>query len=122
MSRTSFATVDDYIASFPPGVQQALTEVRAAIRSELPTAEERISYQIPAYKVGRSWVIYFAGFKKHFSLFCPQGDQVLKQFEGELGRYYVKKATFHFPLNEPVPVDLIRRVAAHVGQAATLTR
>ncbi len=120
MPRPTFASVDDYIDSFPPETQRVLTEVRAAIRSELPDAEERISYQIPAYKVGRSWVIYFAGFKRHFSLFCPQGDLVLKQFEDELARYYIKKATFHFPLNEPVPVDLIRRVAAHVGEAATL--
>lgn len=122
MPRPTFASVDDYIASFPPEVRTILTEVREAIRSELPTAEERISYQIPAYKVGRAWVIYFGGFKKHFSLFCPQGDTVLARFEDELARYYVKNATFHFPLNEPVPADLIRRVAAHVGQAATLPR
>lgn len=122
MPRPTFASVDDYIASFPPETQLILEKVRGAIRSQLPNAEERISYQIPAYKVGRSWVIYFAGFKKHFSLFCPQGDQLLKQFETELAPYFVKNATFHFPLDRPVPVDLIQRVAAHVGQAATLPR
>jgi uncharacterized protein YdhG (YjbR/CyaY superfamily) len=84
--------------------------VRHAIRKALPQAEEVISYQIPAYKIRGSAVIYFAGWKQHYSLY-PAGDRLVAEFKDELAGYKINKGTIRFPLSEPVPVKLIERIA-----------
>jgi uncharacterized protein YdhG (YjbR/CyaY superfamily) len=103
-------TVDEYIASHPEGVRQLLERVRAAIRKAIPGAEESISYGIPTYKLKRRPVIYFAGWKQHFSLY-PVTAGLLKEFNGDLGSCEVEKGTIRFPLTKP-PVKLIARIAA----------
>jgi uncharacterized protein YdhG (YjbR/CyaY superfamily) len=112
MARPHFTTVDEYIASFPSNVQVVLQTIRRAIREAVPEAEEVIGYQMPAYKF-HGWLIYFAGFKKHYSLFCPQPDALLEAFKEELSRYEMSKSTIKFPLDQPVPVELIRKMAKH---------
>ena len=84
--------------------------MRSIIRKALPGAEEVISYQIPAYKLHGRCVLYFAGWKQHYSLY-PAGDQLVAAFKEELAGYKLSKGTIRFPLSEPVPVKLIERIA-----------
>ena len=102
-------SVAAYIAAQPATAQKALRRVRAIIRKALPAADEVISYQIPAYKVDGRAVIYFAGWKRHYSLY-PVGARLVAAFKGQLGRYELSKGTIRFPLAEPVPVKLIERI------------
>jgi uncharacterized protein YdhG (YjbR/CyaY superfamily) len=110
VAKTSFKTVDDYIALQPEATQRVLERVRATLRKALPRAEEVISYQIPAYKLPGGAVIYFAGWKQHYSLY-PATARVVETFEKELAPYSVSRGTIRFPLAEPVPLRLIERIA-----------
>jgi len=111
MAKTDFKTVDEYIRSQPGAVQAILEQVRSAIREAIPEAEEVISYQIPAFKLHeRRPVLYFAGWKEHYSLY-PAGTRLVEAFKDELAPYQVSKGTIRFPLSEPVPVKLIERIA-----------
>jgi uncharacterized protein YdhG (YjbR/CyaY superfamily) len=110
MAKTNFKTVDEYIARQPEDVQTVLEQVRRAIRRALPKAEEVISYQIPAYRVNGGVLIYFAGWKQHYSLY-PAGKRLLTAFKDELSAYEVVKSTIRFPLAKPVPEKLIDRIA-----------
>ncbi len=110
MARTHFKSVDEYIASQPEAVQGALKQVRIAILKAVPGAEEVISYKIPAYKLSSGTVLYFAGWKQHYSLY-PAGGRVVTAFKEELAPYEVNKGTIRFPLSLPVPVKLIGRIA-----------
>jgi uncharacterized protein YdhG (YjbR/CyaY superfamily) len=110
MARTDFISVDDYIASQPEAAQGMLRRVRSAIRKAVPDAEEVISYQIPAYRAHGRVVIYFAGWKRHYSLY-PATDSLVAAFEDELTPYTISKGTIRFPLSEDVPVKLIEDIA-----------
>ena len=109
MAKTSFKSVDAYISAQPKAVQVVLQRVRSALRKALPEAEEVISYQIPAFRLHRRIVLYFAAWKEHYSLY-PALDAAAA-FKDELARYEVSKGTIRFPLSEPVPVKLIERIA-----------
>ena len=115
MAKTDFHSVDEYIATQPAERQPALQRVRRSIRKALPEAEEGISYQIPAYKLDGSPVLYFAGWKEHFSLY-PATGRLVEEFGDELERYVVSKGTIRFPLSQPVPVRLIERIAKFRAQ------
>jgi uncharacterized protein YdhG (YjbR/CyaY superfamily) len=108
--KTRFASVDDYIASQPAAARDVLTRVRGVIAKTLPAAEEVISYQIPAFKLRGQTVIFFAGWKQHYSLY-PLTDPVMAAFKKELAGYELAKGTIRFPLSEPVPAKLIARIA-----------
>lgn len=110
MPRTDFKSVDAYIASQPEAVQGVLERVRSTIRKTVPGAEEVISYQIPAYKLHGHPVLYFAGWRQHYSLY-PSTDRVVAAFKDDLAPYKVNKGTIRFPLDEPVPVKLIEGIA-----------
>jgi uncharacterized protein YdhG (YjbR/CyaY superfamily) len=110
MAKTDFKSVDDYIVSQPEAAQSILRRVRSAIRDAVPGAEEAISYQIPTYKLPSGPVLYFAGWKQHYSLY-PAGERLVAAFKDELAPYKVNKGTIRFPLSEPVPVKLIGRIA-----------
>lgn len=102
-----FASIDAYIDAQPPEVQPVLHQLRAAIRAAAPQTTESISYGIPAYKQNKAVVIYFAGWKKHVSVYpALSGDEALQR---ELAPYRESKGTLRFPLDEPLPVDLIQR-------------
>ncbi|MBC5823553.1 MAG: DUF1801 domain-containing protein [Candidatus Eremiobacteraeota bacterium] len=96
--------------SQPEAVRRVLEVVRSTIRKAVPGAEEVISYKIPAYKLHGATVVYFAGWRQHYSLY-PAGESVVAAFKKELARYKVSKGTIRFPLSEPVPVKLIERIA-----------
>jgi uncharacterized protein YdhG (YjbR/CyaY superfamily) len=110
MAKADFTSVDEYIASQPEAVRVTLERVRSTIRKAVPEAEELISYKIPAYKLHGSPVLFFAGWRQHYSLY-PATDRVVAAFEDDLAPYEVNKGTIRFPLSEPVPVKLIERIA-----------
>jgi uncharacterized protein YdhG (YjbR/CyaY superfamily) len=111
MAKTNFKSIDQYIASQPKAAQSVLKRVRSTIRKAVPGAEEAISYQIPAFKLHGGAVLYFAGWKEHYSLY-PANDRLVAAFKDELAPYEVNnKGTIRFPLSEPVPVKLIEGIA-----------
>ncbi|HEY3989324.1 MAG TPA: DUF1801 domain-containing protein [Acidobacteriaceae bacterium] len=107
--------IDEYIAMQPVATQIALESVRGAIAKAAPDAEECISYQIPAFKLNGRVLLYFAGWKEHFSIY-PASDAMVAAFEGELDAYRVSKGTLRFPLEKPAPVKLIARIAKFRAQ------
>ena len=110
MAKADFKSVDEYIAAQPDPVQRVLKRVRTAIRKAVPHAEEVISYKIPLYKLHGARLLFFAGWKQHYSLY-PAGDRLVAVFREQLARYKISKGTIRFPLSEPVPTDLIERIA-----------
>ena len=103
-------TIDDYIAAFPEDVQEILEKVRQTIKQAAPDAEETISYQIPTFKQNGTSLIHFAAFKKHLGLYpTPDGT---KAFKDELAAYKNAKGSVQFPLDKPIPYDLIRRIVS----------
>ena len=102
--------VDEYIAAQPEGVRAKLEQVRAAIRKAVPDAVEGIGYRMPGYRLHGKPMLYFAGFKQHYSLFAASGT-FFAALEDDLKGYELRKGTVHFPLTKPVPVKLIGRIA-----------
>jgi uncharacterized protein YdhG (YjbR/CyaY superfamily) len=122
LARTAFRSVREYIASKPKDVRVALERVRVAIRSAVPAAEETISYQMPVYTLGGVPVLYFAGWKHHYSLY-PASNALVAAFRDEIARYPRTRGTIRFPLSEPVPEPLIKRIARfRAGQLRTRDR
>ena len=108
MDSTSPASVDEYIAGFPDDVRKLLKAIRRTIRKVEPEFAEAIRYGIPTFQLDGKNVIHFAGHAKHTALYpAPRGSQ---EFAGELAAYHGGKGTLQFPLDEPIPHDLIRRI------------
>ena len=106
-SRSAPKNIDEYIAAFAPEVQSILKKIRLTIRQAAPQAQEKISYKMPAFTIDGD-LIYFAAFKKHIGMFPPvRGDENLNK---DLLRYRGEKGNLKFPLDEPIPYALIRRV------------
>lgn len=106
--RSAPKTIDEYNDGFPDDVQKILQKIRATIRKAAPKAEETISYAIPTYKLDGKPLIYFAAFKKHVSVYpAPRGAA---EFKEELKAYAGGKGTVQFPLDAPIPYELIRRI------------
>lgn len=109
MERFSPQNVDEYINSFSSPNREKLEQLRKLIKFLLPEAIETISYQIPAYKINKN-VIFFAGFKKHVSIYpAPRG---VNGFE-ELDQFKGGKGTVQFPLDIPLPENLISKIVAY---------
>src|ERR1700694_559374 len=103
-------SVDEYIAVQPEPMRAKLEQLRAAIRRAIPDAVEGIGYRMPGYKLHGKPMLYFAGFKEHYSLFAASGT-FFTALEDELRGYEMRKGTDRFPLTKPVPVKLISRIA-----------
>jgi uncharacterized protein YdhG (YjbR/CyaY superfamily) len=110
MAKADHTSVDDYIAAQPAAARPALERVRATIRKALPRATEGISYQIPVYKLDGRMVLYFAGFKSHYSIY-PASVRVVSALEKELAGRLHSKATVRFSFTDAVPARLIARIA-----------
>ena len=121
MGMTSFASVTDYLASQPVEARSTLRKVRAAIRKALPKAEETLSYKIPTYKLGGKVVIYFAGWKQHYSIY-PATRTLVAALKDDLRPYEVAKGTIRFPYDQTVPVALIGRIAKIRAAEASRSR
>jgi uncharacterized protein YdhG (YjbR/CyaY superfamily) len=110
MARARVESVDEYLAAQPPASRAVLVRVRLAIRKALPAATEEIHYGMPAYRLHDVVVIYFAGWKRHYSLY-PASERLVRAFEEELAPYEISKGTIRFPLAQTVPLKLIARIA-----------
>lgn len=113
-------TIDEYIAGFPPEIQEKLETVRAIIRKAAPKAEEAISYMIPTFRLHGN-LVHFAAFKNHIG-FYP-GALGVEAFKEELAKYEISKGTIRFPLDQRLPTALITkivkfRVAQNLDKAA----
>ncbi len=104
---TKFGSVPEYIAVFPAATRKQLQQLRKIIRESAPQAEETISYNMPAYRQ-HGVLVYFAGYKNHIG-FYPTGSGI-SAFEKEFGNYVYSKGAVQFPLAEPLPTALIRRM------------
>jgi len=99
--------IDDYIAGFPPNVQKLLQRVRKTIQQAAPDAEEAIKYGIPTFTLNGN-LVHFGGYKEHIGFYpAPSG---IAEFKKELAKYQSGKGTIRFPLDEPIPFDLITRI------------
>lgn len=107
MMRTAPKNIDVYIAGFPDDVQAILKKLRLTIRAAAPDAEEKISYQIPTFYL-KGNLVHFAAFKNHISFFPTSSG--IEKFQNELSAYEGAKGTVRFPLNKPIPFDLISEI------------
>lgn len=109
-SMASYTSIDEYIATFPEEIQATLQELRALIHSLAPEATEAIRYGIPTFILGEN-LVHFAAYKRHIGFYPTPGG--MEAFQAELARYRTGKGTLQFPLGEPLPLDLIRRVVEY---------
>jgi uncharacterized protein YdhG (YjbR/CyaY superfamily) len=107
-SRKEFKNIDEYIKNFPEGVQIILGKIRQTIRKAAPDAIETISYQMPAFKQNGRILVYFAAWKDHIGFYpTPSGTVAFKK---ELAKYKGAKGSVRFPIDEPIPFDLIEEI------------
>ena len=107
-NRSTANSIDEYIAEFPPETQKVLEEMRALIRASAPGATETISYAIPTFDLNGRHLVHFAGYKTHIGFYpVPSG---LEAFKEDLMPYKQGKGSVQFPLGQPLPTDLIRRI------------
>jgi len=103
-----FMTIDGYISTFPADIQVILEKVRQAIHKAAPEAAETISYAIPTFDLNGKHVVFFAGWKHHISLYpLPAGDEAFQQ---EISHYKRAKGSIQFPLDKPIPYDLVEQI------------
>ncbi len=108
MASRSANSIDEYIAGFPAETQKLLEELRALIRASAPGATETISYAVPTFDLNGRHLVHFAGFKNHIGFYpVPSG---IEAFREELKPYKQGKGSVQFPLGQPMPTDLIRRI------------
>ena len=103
-------TVADYIANAPPVARRALKQLRTAIKASAPGITERISYRIPAFELGGRYLLYIAAFKSHVSVY-PVTSGMLAKYGKAIAPYRTGKGTLRFPLDLPLPVDLVAKLA-----------
>lgn len=106
-NKIGYDTIDKYIATFPKEVQKILKELRKTIKAATPGAEERISYQMPAFSL-KGILVYFAAYKNHIG-FYPTSSGI-KAFKKELSVYKGGKGTVQFPIDKPLPLALISKI------------
>jgi uncharacterized protein YdhG (YjbR/CyaY superfamily) len=100
-------TIDEYIAGFPADIQEILQKIRKTIKDAAPDAQEAISYQMPTFKLHGN-LVHFAGYKNHIGFYpVPSG---IEKFKAELSVYKQGKGSVQFPLDQPIPYELIRRI------------
>ncbi len=108
--KASFRNIDEYIAGFEPEVQDILRKVRSVVREEAPDASEKISYQMPTFALHGN-LVHFAAYKHHIGFYpAPSG---IAAFQDELSAYKGAKGSVQFPLDQPIPYELIRRIVRY---------
>lgn len=112
MAKTDFQSIDEYHDVLPAATQIRLQAIRDIIKEQVPEATEVISYQIPAFKVGKQFLIYYAAFAQHLTLSSPWSATFLQHFSKELEGMKVSKSVIQFPLNKPLPLDFIKKIIA----------
>jgi uncharacterized protein YdhG (YjbR/CyaY superfamily) len=105
--RREYPSIDEYIRSFPEHIQKKLKELRNAIKELVPEAQEKISYQIPTFYLNGN-LVHFAGYETHIG-FYP-GANGIAAFKSELSKYKTGKGSVQFPMEEPLPIGLIKKI------------
>jgi uncharacterized protein YdhG (YjbR/CyaY superfamily) len=106
--RSTAKNIDEYIAEFPPETQSVLQEVRALIKELVPNAVETMSYAIPTFDLNKKHLIHFAGYARHIGFYpTPSG---IRAFQDEIKSYKASTGAVQFPLDQPLPRDLIKRM------------
>ena len=104
-------SIDEYIKGFPPGIQKLLKEVRSTIKTAAPEAEETIKYAMPTFTLNGGNLVHFAAFKNHIGFYpTPHG---IEAFEKELSAYKGAKGSVQFPLDQPMPLQLISKIVKY---------
>ncbi|MEK4976903.1 iron chaperone [Bacillus sp. FSL K6-6540] len=105
-----YGSIDEYISSCAPEVQEILQKLRRVIQETAPHAKEKISYQMPTFDLHGN-LVHFAAFKKHIGFYpAPSG---IEAFQDELKEYHTSKGTLQFPIDQPLPYELIRRIVQY---------
>jgi len=105
--KTGFHSIDEYIEGFPEETQKALKEICATVKALVPTAEEYISYKMPAFKVNGEYFIHFSAWKNHIGMYpIPAGNEA---FQKQIEPYRSAKSSLSFPLDKPMPIKLIEK-------------
>ncbi len=116
--KAGFTSIDEYIATFPEAIQERLREMRATIKAAAPDATEKISYQMPTFFL-KGNLVHFAAFKNHIGFYpTPQG---IEAFKDELSVYEGAKGSVQFPLDQPLPLELVSRIV-HYRAAENLKK
>lgn len=111
MNASKPQNIDEYIAAFPTEVQSVLEQVRVAIKEVAPDAKETISYSMPAFTLGKRQLVYFAAFKQHIGFYAlPSGNE---EFQKEIAGYKTGKGSIQFPLDKPMPIELIKKIVTY---------
>lgn len=108
MEKKVYKNIDEYIADFPSDIAAILNNIRSCINAESPESVEVISYNMPAFKLNKKVLVYFAAFKNHIGFYAlPSGNEA---FKAELAKYHTGKGSIQFPLNQPMPFELIKQI------------
>src|SRR5215203_3160657 len=107
-SKVTFHSIEEYIASFPEDVQKIMEQLRSTIKAAAPRAGEKISYNMPTFTLNGTYLVYFAGWKNHIAFYgAPRGNA---EFKEDLSAYEAGQGTLKFPLDQPMPLDLIAKI------------
>ena len=107
-TKKQFKAIDEYIETFPEDVQKILQKLRLTIKESAPGSVETISYQMPTFKLNGKGLVYFAAFKNHIGFYpIPSG---IEAFEKELSPYKQGKGSVQFPIDQPIPYALVRKI------------
>lgn len=110
-SKNQFKTIDEYIETFPKDVQSILEKMRQTIRKAAPEAVETISYQMPTFKLNGKNLVHYAAFKNHIGFYpIPSGIEAFKE---ELSSYKQGKGSVQFPMDKPIPYDLVKKIVKY---------
>ena len=108
MKKTNYQSIDEYIGTFPDDIQSRLESMRQIIKSVIPSAIETISYQIPTFKINNKNIVHFSAYKKHIGLY--PGPSAIEHFKEELSQYKWSKGAVQFPLDNPIPSELVKKI------------
>ena len=108
MKKTNYQSIDEYIGTFPDDIQSRLESIRQIIKSVIPGAIETISYQIPTFKINNKNIVHFSAYKKHIGLY--PGPSAIEHFKEELSQYKWSKGAVQFPLDNPIPSELVKKI------------
>jgi uncharacterized protein YdhG (YjbR/CyaY superfamily) len=108
--KVDFKSVEQYIASFPQDTQMLLKKIQEIIINNAPNAVESISYGMPAYKLNGKPLVYFAGYKNHIGFYATPTGHI--KFAEELSVYKQGKGSVQFPINQPIPYELIKKIVS----------
>ena len=112
MAKTDFKNIDEYHSTFSGESLKRMKLIRKLIHELVPQIEEVISYQIPAFKIGKKFLLYYAAFPNHISVSHPWSQDLLKKFDVELKNYKVSKSVIQIPNDQDFPVDFVKRLIA----------